>query len=835
MTGPAIAYTEYTINATQTWQDTEVNVATGVAVTINAMSGVWTANPDSNGGALYGANGAPGLIVAANKTSYPLVGAQEGALIGRFGDAGIPFFIGDSNFTVNTSTAGNLQLVINDDLTGQYGAGLADNVGSINFIIDGADKVMPLSSAEQTLVNTINTTWTSEQALSELQSHLQVAVEVELATLPLYLYTYYSINRTPTDFPTTAISQFADKAGGIVMSVAVEEMLHMSLASNILYSLGQQPELYLNSPNFPSNLPGHAVLGPDSKPMLLPLAKFSVDQLWKFLEVEYPANSDAPPEGSNWETIGQIYSYVRCIIHSNFISDANFKAGLSNQQIQSDNYSPNNIDTVYPDASFNKSCPVPTSAAGSAATTAVYPSEDDSHAGAVELLTVDSCVTALQAIQTIDAQGEGFGPNKFDDPSQMEFSHYYKFLTLQSQLAGYETADPILPAIPARPPAAAPQYTAEQLKAVVFEFPDNPKSDGYPASRKAVADVVSGLYQYMLIMTESIYKHPPQDQKKYFNQSLHRSMIWILDKVIQAMRQVTLNGDTDGVSLAPTFENYNLGPRDQAFGNLCTMSNNLIAAYKDEKWFSTDIMYYIQMVETLPDVSQLWTTVPPSATYTPPVDPVQSGPVAGTAQATTVSGGRPNCDLTPYAGIPKFPATPPANANGDRHACMGLNSCENQGRTGVNDCAGQGYCSTALAYNYKDPSQPTVGDHTCHVNNNCAAQGGCGLYGTAEEQNNPGANDCATLGSCATPINAERFGTEGPNRGKSVWARARTVFEEKTWPKLQANNNALPPLGPVPHANVFQYGPTIEWIEGYSGQGMTACGSSGMSGAGSCA
>ena len=68
------------------------------------------------------------------------------------------------------------------------------------------------------------------------------------------------------------------------------------------------------------------------------------------------------------------------------------------------------------------------------------------------------------------------------------------------------------------------------------------------------------------------------------------------------------------------------------------------------------------------------------------------------------------------------------------HACMGLNSCKGSDRYGVtggpagrppNDCAGQGYCSTTA-------------DHTCHVQNNCRNQGGCGLYGTAEEMDRPG-------------------------------------------------------------------------------------------------
>ena len=91
------------------------------------------------------------------------------------------------------------------------------------------------------------------------------------------------------------------------------------------------------------------------------------------------------------------------------------------------------------------------------------------------------------------------------------------------------------------------------------------------------------------------------------------------------------------------------------------------------------------------------------------------------------------CSFPP--GTPKFPADNPEDAL-YAHACMGLNACKNLGRTQDNDCAGQGYCSTTP-------------DHTCHVTNACRHQGGCGLYGTAEELANPGANDCRYQGSCA--------------------------------------------------------------------------------------
>lgn len=676
-----------------------------------------------------------------------------------------------------------------------------------------SDPVRPLSPAEQKLVDVIDRSWTRERALAELKSHLQIAIEVELATIPIYLYTYYSINRTPASFPDSELSRFADQAGAVIMSVAVEEMLHMSLSSNILFSLGELPQLYLRSPApYPTNLPGHQKLGPDAKPLALPLARFSLQQLWQFLEIEYPASSDAPPEGGNWKTIGQIYSYVRCIISSKHITDADFREGAKLRQIQPTNYSPNNIDTVFPSGSFDKTCPVPAPAAGSAATVAVYPSRSDSHAGRAELIAIDSRMNALQAIQTIDAQGEGFGPSKFDDPSRQEESHYYKFLTLQSQLVGYDPKHENLPRRPKPPAPAQRQFSADELANVVFDFPDNPVASAYPAGRRDLANLVSGLYQYMLILTETIFLQEPAQQKLYFNQALHRSMIWILDKIIRTMRGVFLQQTSDVTGnprLAPTFENLDLGPRDQAFATLVTMCSELDARYGSESWYSKDLKGYVDMVPSLPDVSAFW---------------------AAPAQ--------PGCDVTQYKGVPKFPATPPATiGDGEvRHACMGLNHCAGQGRTRDNDCAGQGYCSTALEYNYAKPDSPNITDHTCHVKNACAGQGGCGLYGTGAEQNDPAHNKCATLGSCATPINAERFSTDGPNRGKGVWVRAREVFAQKTWPALRKGNPKLPAKPPqVPYPKLFKYGPTIEWIQDYSGEGMTACGSSGMSGAGSCA
>ena len=83
------------------------------------------ANPATG---MVGGDGHAGLIA---KPGYTLPGANEGALIGRIGSNGAPFLIGAQG-QLPHGQKGELQLCINDDLDGRYGAGLSDNQGSLS-------------------------------------------------------------------------------------------------------------------------------------------------------------------------------------------------------------------------------------------------------------------------------------------------------------------------------------------------------------------------------------------------------------------------------------------------------------------------------------------------------------------------------------------------------------------------------------------------------------------------------------------------------------------------------------------------------------------------------
>ena len=255
------------------------------------------------------------------------------------------------------------------------------------------------------------------------------------------------------------------------------------------------------------------------------------------------------------------------------------------------------------------------------------------------------------------------------------------------------------------PPAAANQIT-DLGQRFVYDFPTNPKSSNYSDAARSVVDVANGLFQYMLIMSETTLLVPPANQKLYFNKTMHQSMIWMMDKFYQGMRFV----QDRGVQIVPTFENpFPAGTtRETAFAALqvlvadCETKAANMQGYAHFGWNLPDIA-------ALPDVTPFWNgnqgitpaTLPsyldvPADVPTSP-DAADAGPAV---PETTIDTSHPV-----YQGTQKFPSAPPEDAKLDqaagagnwvRHACMCLNSCKNQGRTLNNDCAGQGWCSTSV-------------------------------------------------------------------------------------------------------------------------------------------
>ncbi len=108
---------------------------------------------------------------------------------------------------------------------------------------------------------------------------LQTAIGVEFGTLPPYLYALYSIK-----------PEMNPEASRLFKSVALQEMIHMCLASNILNALGGTP--ILNPLRYPDALPGD--IGPEGgEPLKVHIYAFSRTAAAQGMAIEEPA---APPD-----------------------------------------------------------------------------------------------------------------------------------------------------------------------------------------------------------------------------------------------------------------------------------------------------------------------------------------------------------------------------------------------------------------------------------------------------------------------------------------------------------------------------------------------------------
>lgn len=139
------------------------------------------------------------------------------------------------------------------------------------------------------------------ETIEELRSAVQTAIELEHSTIPPYLTANFTLVNTGND-----------EISNLIGSVVGEEMLHLSIACNLLNALGGSP--VLNQPGFIPTYPGPLPGGVDAG-LTVPLEKFSLDLIKNvFMSIEEPENpiqikSMAMAEDSM--TIGQFYQKIK--------------------------------------------------------------------------------------------------------------------------------------------------------------------------------------------------------------------------------------------------------------------------------------------------------------------------------------------------------------------------------------------------------------------------------------------------------------------------------------------------------------------------------------------
>lgn len=133
----------------------------------------------------------------------------------------------------------------------------------------------------------------SAKNITDLHGPLQVAIELEHATIPPYLTAQFSLKPIPPFADKlTDEDQRRKKVWQVIHSVVIEEMMHMTIAANILNALGGAPSINKKKfvPDYPTKLPMHI----DEK-LKVHLKKFSRQHVkHTFMSIEEPEPYEHP-------------------------------------------------------------------------------------------------------------------------------------------------------------------------------------------------------------------------------------------------------------------------------------------------------------------------------------------------------------------------------------------------------------------------------------------------------------------------------------------------------------------------------------------------------------
>ncbi len=246
--------------------------------------------------------------------------------------------------------------------------------------------------------------------VAELRAHLELAIRVELTTIPPYLYAMYSL-----------VDRGGDPAR-LIRSVVVEEMLHAALMGNLLVAVGGEPRFAATAASigYPGPLPHHI---PELMIDLEPCSPEVIERV--FLTIERPEIHGAPPEPDQFGSLGQFYHALEIAVERLARTHDLFaEPRLEHQLADPADYQPVAFDS----------------------------------ATSGGLIGVTDLESARTAIETVIHQGEGVSEDRYADPDHRELTHYAKFCQLADGTIPLGDVRPAVvnPTLATLPPVAQP-------------------------------------------------------------------------------------------------------------------------------------------------------------------------------------------------------------------------------------------------------------------------------------------------------------------------------------------------------------------------------------------
>ncbi|SMF26702.1 Ferritin-like [Alteromonadaceae bacterium Bs31] len=325
--------------------------------------------------------------------------------------------------------------------------------------------------------------------VSQLHSYLQNAIELEHATIPVYLTGLFSIKQTSNS-----------EASKIIRSVVIEEMLHMSIACNVLNALGGSPAI--NKPDFVPSYPGPLPMNVGEDRQLVaslePLSKQQIKNVYMAIEepenpLEFPVENFAAVS-EQYSTIGEFYAAI--IEKIKELGEPAFTGDPSRQLVNSQWFAE------------------------------------------TELWAVTDVNTACKALNLIVEQGEGTQQSPLDPEKKL--AHYYRFAEV---FYGKRL-------VPDTSSALGWSYNGEAIpldESQIYKLQPNAKAEDYPAGSVARRFADQSNYTYSSLLNnlhQTFNGHPDK---------LNEAMGLMYELRLTVQKMVTIDVG-DSYCAAPPFQ-----------------------------------------------------------------------------------------------------------------------------------------------------------------------------------------------------------------------------------------------------------------------------------------
>jgi len=355
----------------------------------------------------------------------------------------------------------------------------------------------------------------------QLMFMLCEAATLEHMIMCEYLFASFSLKRNVSEGVTPEQLNSIRKWDRVISGVAEQEMLHLSLANNLLTSIGGSP--YFGRPNFPY---GSRYFPSNVKLVLLPLNETS---LRHFLFLERPeamSIEDVPgfqtvlggpvggkivPEGQEFATVGQLYRGIEQGFR--YLTEAYGERQLF-------------IGNAHDQAT-------------------------EEYYGWKELTAVTDLASAQRAIDEIITEGEGAR-------GDWKEAHFGKFLSILDEYMEMKRKDPGFE--PSRPTLAAfvrPPSDVQSLELIDDEMTG------------AIADLFNASYELLLQVLTRFFLQvdTSKDGLTVLSEVSVKLMVTVIRPLGVLLTTLPVGRHRPGLTAGPTFEMYQMNyllPRGQA-------------------------------------------------------------------------------------------------------------------------------------------------------------------------------------------------------------------------------------------------------------------------------